>query len=209
MHRWVSMTQLHMHQGISCLKGKTDDGDILWCHHHTDYVIWQLYKKGSHTGPRVSLVQPVLVGFLARVATDPLFQISWCLTCSRTIKHTGKCLFFVYLIWMHPRFTWTPQVNLLKLLVCWSGGSPHCIHQTQYWKSKDHCHLEMNCTLGTRCSLGAPTEIFQYPHATFLASLGGLKKLHNPGGLVLTALGCGRLWLPLELLTWWFDKPGW
>ena len=46
MCRWVSMTHLHMHQGVSCLKGMTDDCDvILWCYNHTDYFIWQLYKK--------------------------------------------------------------------------------------------------------------------------------------------------------------------
>ena len=46
MCRWVMLNHLHMHQGVSCLRGKTDDHDILlWCHNHSDYVIWQLHKK--------------------------------------------------------------------------------------------------------------------------------------------------------------------
>ena len=97
-----------------------------------------------------------------------------------------------------------PGVSISELLLCQLGASSPCICQTWYWRSKDHCHLEKNCTLGINCNLSALTEISQHPHDTFLVSLGGPDIA--PSGLA--ALGCDGLQLPLKLLTWWFDRTG-
>ena len=82
---------------------------------------------------------------------------------SRTVKHTGKCLLFVYFGCMCPRFTWTPKVSIFELLVCQLIGFSPYIHQNWYQRSKDHCHSEKNCTLGIHWDPGVPTEIFQHP----------------------------------------------
>ena len=148
-----------------------------------------------------------LFGFLGGKATDSLSWISWCPSWSRTIKHTGKCSLFVYLRGVCPRFTWMPWVSIFELLVCQLGGSSPCVHQTWYLRSKDHCHLEWNCTLGINCDLGVPTKISQHPCDTFLASLGGHNiALSQRTGL--SALGCGSSWLPLKWLIRWFDRAG-
>ena len=97
MCRWVSMTLLCMHQEFPTKRKKPDNRD----------VIRGEYKRGLTQIPAFSFIWSVLVRFLTREATDPLFQISWCLAWCRTVKYTGKCL-FVYLIHMCPRLTWSP-----------------------------------------------------------------------------------------------------
>ena len=101
-------------------------------------------------------------------AKDSLFQLSQCLSWSRTIKHTGKCPLFVYLRCMCPRFAWMTWLSIFELLECQLGGSSPCVYQTWYQKGKDHCHLEWNCTLGKNCDLSVPTKISQHPHDTHI-----------------------------------------
>ena len=78
----------------------------LWCHYHaiTVTLITNLHssiKRLPHKPQR-----SVLVRVLKGKATNSLSQLSWFPMLSRTIKHTGKCLLFVYLRWVCPRFTW-------------------------------------------------------------------------------------------------------
>ena len=99
------------------------------------------------------------------------------------------------------------QLVFFELLVYQPGGSSPYIYQTWYWRSKDHCCSEKNCTLGINHDLGVPTKIFQCPCETFLASLGGIKVVQSQRS-GLAVLGCGGSQLPLKLLIWWFDRAG-
>ena len=129
-------------------------------------------------------------GFWVGEATNYLSWLSWCLSWSRIMKHTGKHSLFVYLSHMHPRFTWMPWVSIFELLLYQLGSLSPCIHQTWYWRIKDHGHLEWNCASRINCDIGVPTEISQHPHDTFLASLGGLESCTIPE----VWFGSLRLW---------------
>ena len=90
---------------------------------------------------------------------------------SRNIKHMGKCSLFVCHCHMHPRFTWMPWFHIFKLLVCQPGSLSPCIHQTWYWRGKDHSPLRVEFACKINIDLGEPTKFTQHALVKYICAI--------------------------------------
>ena len=134
MHRWLSMTLLHMHKGFPTLNEEADNCDvILWCHCHTADVI----KGVLHEPQGWFSFAAVQFRSISVWEGDRLFVLANFVPLEeQEYKQIGKCSLFVHPSHMCPRLAWMPLVSFAELLVCQPGVSSPCDNQPGIGKAR-------------------------------------------------------------------------